>query len=356
MLVNVVAVPVRHGLVEALVLDVPPGMAEGDRGRRRSPRGRQRGNPHPLGVDLFDLMIELPPNLRHLEGMNETNRSVYLGPGGEVLKVPIRNCCFTSGKLLRRNNPEEGSGVLDQIAAIILEHRQRVFAVFEDEIIEARVGVEGIAEDDIESTGVFEQEALKEPQRAGDFVLAWELRLAVEHERNPLRDEECRHVSVVVLDLGSFGGLNLPLETALALTPVTRMGLVTVEDQGYEPMPRSSKGLVPLEPRVDVRGNASNRRGVHFGADASHGVGAGQGRLDPAFPERDPLAALQRVEAPQASEGHGEAASSNDDRRDSRILAVVGDTLQGLGEAADLLGVGEKTPEDDYTSLFRTLS
>ena len=356
MLVNVITVPVRHGFVEAFVLYVPPGMAEGDHGHRRSSRGRQRGHPHPFGVEFFDLMIELPPNLLLLKGMYDANRSFYLGPGGKVLKIPIRNFCFTSGKLLRRNRAEEGSGVLDQIAAFILEHRQRIFAVFEDEIVEARVGVEGIAEDDIESTGVLPQEALKEPQSAGNLVLARELGFAVENERNALGDEECCHVSVVVLDLDSSGSLNLPLETALALTPVTRMGFVTVEDQGDEPMPRCSEGLVPLEPCVEVRVNGSNRHGVHCCAYASHGVSTGQGSFDPALPERDSLAALQCVEAPQASEGHGEAASSNDDRRDSRVLAIVGDTLQGLGEAADLLGVGEKTSEDGYTSLFRTLS
>jgi hypothetical protein len=43
-------------------------------------------------------------------------------------------------------------------------------------------------------------------------------------------------------------------------------------------------------------------------------------------------------------------------RGDHRCGSSVDDILEGLGEAKDLLGIGEKAAEDSYNSLLRTLS
>jgi len=41
---------------------------------------------------------------------------------------------------------------------------------------------------------------------------------------------------------------------------------------------------------------------------------------------------------------------------DHRRGSSVDDSLEGLGEAKGLLGIGEKSAEDGYNSLLRTLS
>ena len=72
----------------------------------------------------------------------------------------------------------------------------------------------------------------------------------------------------------------------------------------------------------------------------------------PAFPEWNSLRALEGVEAAKAGQAHGHGRSSDEGSRNARSLAVVGDILQGLGEAEDLLRVGEKPSENAYTSRF----
>src|SRR6266545_3730523 len=137
---------------------------------------------------------------------------------------------------------------------------------------------------------------------------------------------------MVVLDPLSLGGLDVSLKAALAVTPVAGVRLVAVEDQRDQAMPWGWKGFVPFELGINVLIDNPDRCGGHAGADASHGVGAGQGGLEPAFPERYSLCALESVEASQAGKAHDQARSSNQRRGNARSFAIVGDVLQGLGE------------------------
>ena len=58
-LVDVIGMPTVDGFVEATILDIPPGMPEGDNRRGGGSMGRAGGHPEPLGEQFFVLAIDL---------------------------------------------------------------------------------------------------------------------------------------------------------------------------------------------------------------------------------------------------------------------------------------------------------
>lgn len=65
---------------------------------------------------------------------------------------------------------------------------------------------------------------------------------------------------------------------------------------------------------------------------------------------------LQRVEASEPGQAHNQRPTGDPGGGNHRRDSSVDDTLEGLGETKNLLGIGEKSAEDGYNSLLRTLS
>ena len=114
---------------------------------------------------------------------------------------------------------------------------------------------------------------------------------------------------MVVLGLLALGGLDLALQTALAMPTVRRVILVTVEDEREEAMEEGLDGLLVLQVVVDLLVAHAHRFRIDDGSDPTKLVGTGQGGFYPIIPTFAELEAFQRVEAPEAADEHREDAT-----------------------------------------------
>src|SRR6476661_11069063 len=129
--VNMVRGPAVGRLVKALILDAPAGVAKVDHRFGAAPVHRQGGHPDPIRLLLLELAIELAADVGGFSAAHYAHRSPDLGPSGEALKVPDLSGGGAVSQALGRGGLKQGAGVRQQVAVLVLQNGEDIFAVVE---------------------------------------------------------------------------------------------------------------------------------------------------------------------------------------------------------------------------------
>ena len=347
MTVDVIGMPVGGQLPKRPVLDHPPGVAEAnDRGAGGLGLGDRR-HPDPLRPERFLLTIALAnPGVR-LDRTHDPNRSKRR-PRRQVFDVPDltddRPLPDDRGGLPR----EDPAGILEQIAAFVLEDEDDVFMMTAQQRHQRPFDIEPIGQDEVERPGIGGQETLQEPGRARDFVFPLPLGFHIQKKRDRLARDHGQHQSVIILD----SPIRQPsFQTPRTASPERRVRLVPVEDQDVMP-PAWTQSLVPLEPVVEGVEDVPQRLRLNPRENAADRIRAGQGASQPANPARPRPALLQSMETAQPGGDH-----QKDAERDPRGRIVgEGPRIRQPGQLIlkmiASLDIGEKASEDELPLLL----
>jgi hypothetical protein len=137
---------------------------------------------------------------------------VDLGPGGEALKVPDLSGRGAFGEALGRVGLEQGAGIREQGAVLVFQNGEDVFAMVEQEVVEAGVGVQGIAENHVEGSRKVRQQPLEQAHSRGDLIFPRSLGLDIEQDWKIPAQEQGHHRAVVVLNALSVSRGNRALQ------------------------------------------------------------------------------------------------------------------------------------------------
>src|SRR5207237_10570584 len=88
------------------------------------------------------------------ERTDDSHRSSDLRPRQQIRKVPPQAGAVLEETWFRRDADEQGSRILIQVAPVVLEYRQSVFAVSQKKVEKRRGGVKRISQNQIERTWI----------------------------------------------------------------------------------------------------------------------------------------------------------------------------------------------------------
>ena len=297
--------------------------------------------------------VDLASNFAPLSAANDPQRSERARgvlESTEIMdRLPLRTVVFVQAGL---SLDHKGLGLAEKIRLILLQHGKDVFAPVGEQFEDARIAVQRIAEDDVESSRVVLQDPFEQPLRGGDFVVSRTQHLCIEQQRKVTAQEHGRHLTVVVLGLVSRAFLDAPFEIAFAPPEVGGMDLVTVDHQGGEPVSGRCQGLVAFEPSVDLTNHGAQRLGIYLIHDSPESVRAGQLGAEPVLPELlRSSGLLQGIETAGSSEEHDQNATQHGRSGNSRGEPGVRSPGQQLGEAKNLFSVCDEAPKDGQSFL-----
>jgi len=118
---------------------------------------------------------------------------------------------------------------------------------------------------------------------------------------------------------------------------------------------RRHEGFGPLQGRVHLVVDVSDRLHTRQLADAPDGIGAGQFTAQPASPERALAGLLRGVERPEPCQHHHQRPTDHHRGRDPWPLARVGHAVQQGPKATAFLAIGQDAAKNDYPCRFLTL-
>jgi hypothetical protein len=84
-----------------------------------------------------------------------------------------------------------------EIASVILEHGDDVFALFQHVVEHPGIGVQGIGDHHVKRAGVSLQNAIQQPQGRGHLILTGTLRFGVQQDVEVAADQLKGHVTVI---------------------------------------------------------------------------------------------------------------------------------------------------------------
>ena len=306
MTVDVIGVPHGRQLPEGPVLDLPAVVTEANDRRAGDVSCGDRRHPDPLRLDRLLLTIPLPDHGPRLHRTHDPNRGERR-PGRQVLDIPD----LTNERPLsddhRGLSGEDPAGILEQVAAFVLEHEDDVFLMASQQRDQRPFDIEPIAQDHVEGPGIGLKETLQKPGRAGDFILALALGFDIQKKRNRRGLDHAQDQAVIILNSPIR---QPPLQTSRTASPKRGMGLVAVEDENIVPM-RRTQGLVALEPGVGHMEGLPKRFRMKLREDAAQRIRAGQRSSQTAPPARMRAALFQGMKTTQPGSDHQEDAESN---------------------------------------------
>ena len=144
--VDVVGMPAVCQFVEPVIFDIPSLVAEGDGPSGGDEMERKRSHPDPVAGEPIVFAVELPFHGMCFERTDDSHRSIDLGPGKQIRKIPPGTLAVLEGTRLRRDAGEQTGRILKQIAPFILENGQRVFAASQKKVEKRRGGVKRVGQ------------------------------------------------------------------------------------------------------------------------------------------------------------------------------------------------------------------
>ena len=135
------------------------------------------------------------------------------------------------------------------------------------------------------------------------------------------------------------------------MAEIAGMAFVAVHD-GQADAPIVWQSLIAFQTCVDLMNRFPQRAGIHLRVYGSHGFGAGHGMAQPMLPEPGRARHLQSVEAAHARPKQDDGCLDHSEGGNARFQSPVRDGGKDiLGEAADLLGIGDQAPENVRASF-----
>jgi len=198
--VDMVGMPVRRHLPEALVFDLPPVVTETGHLKAGGPGPGQRRHPDPFRRDGLRSAILLTDHRPLFERTNDPDRLSERGPGGQILDVPDPAGHRVVVEDLRDLALEDPPRILEQIPPLVLEHQEDVLVMSPEKRDEGGSEIQPVGQDEIEGPRISRQQTAHEPHRAADFILARPLGLEVEQKRQPLSRDHGQHEPVIILN------------------------------------------------------------------------------------------------------------------------------------------------------------
>ena len=160
---------------------------------------------------------------------------------------------------------------------------------------------------------------------------------------------------MVVLDLVALLRVNRSLKASIAAAAIAGVRFVGIEDGHDKSMGRRHEGFGPLQGRVHLVVDVSDRLHIRQLADAPDGIGTGKFTTQPTSPERALGDLLRGVERPEPCQHHHHRPTDHHRGRDPWALTRVGHAVQQGPKATDFLAIGQDAAKNDYPCRFLTL-
>lgn len=185
--VDVVEVPEGAQFIKGLVLDTPPGMPQLNDGLGGGLVAGEGGDPDPVagfGGGLPLLSHPFTPGCG-FQRANHPHGATHLWPGGEPLDIPLLIVGPPPCELFGGLALEQPPGVLEEVAAFVLEDDYHILVVVKQQSHHGGLGVEAVQQQHRERSRGVSDDPGDQPHGRGDLVLTPTLQLEVEEELKP---------------------------------------------------------------------------------------------------------------------------------------------------------------------------
>ena len=143
--VDMVGMPALDQFVEPMILDIPSLMTETDGPLGGDGLGRKGSHTDPVAGSWVVFAIELPFHGIGFERTDDSHRSIDLRPGKQIREVPPQALAVAERTLPSWEVIEESGRVLVQVAPVVLEYRQSMFATSQKKVEKWAGGVRASA-------------------------------------------------------------------------------------------------------------------------------------------------------------------------------------------------------------------
>src|SRR5438093_1480185 len=160
--------------------------------------------------------------------------------------------------------------------------------------------------------------------------------------------QQQRNLPMIKLDAIAGRTVDGSLQTARAMTPVTGVAFVTVQND-YSQAVNIRQGFVPLQMLVNVVNPLSQPVGIEQGMDASQSVCAESRLSEPTLPKVGPPNLFPSIAAAQPGPEQHQRRFHHRRCRNARFLSAVGNQGDNVfGELKDLFRIGDQATKNDY--------
>src|SRR5271157_64207 len=157
-----------------------------------------------------------------------------------------------------------------------------------------------------------------------------------------------RNLPMIILNAIPSRRVDGSLQTARAMTQVTGVALMTVEND-YSQAVNIRQGLVPFQALVNIMNPLPQPVGIEQRMDSSQGV-CTEGRLfEPTLPEAGPADLFPRVDAAQPGPEQHQRRFHHRRCGNAWLLSAVGNLIDDIfGKLKDFFRIGDQAAENRY--------